>query len=674
MFIGKALLAIVSVEVIWYNQLVDQDADADAIVSTELFTSRYYDESNEADEPRLFGYAGSVILELKSDVCEEIFGAPSRLNQCLREARYQGDPRAITIIGTEFGNEGAAVLVGGKECVTYSQNNTHISCMLPELGLAHAEVIVIQDGGASAMGNASVSYELCLKGTKSLGEETVCVPCEAGKISVVDGADECKECNTRFEFQPENGTSFCLPCPFNAIATENHVDCTCETQHYAIPFGDYVLFESLDKGSFEIYMRSNYSMQGGMYNPHEELGYWCVECPWGANCSQTGNHIDTILPEIGFYMGLDGTGTAFFPCFNDACEGGQCSTGYTGSSCTTCGENLVLDQDFECQPCPSLGLSVTAIVVSLMALMGYLGYKMWAQSVQKSPSLSSVFYKIIVTTCQVNSIAAVYTFKWSEWMQRYLDLQDFLTSIGTAYFELSCFTDRASTNTFVLETVGYISFPFVVVLSTGITGYFVALRAQTRSPLPGMASPLHQAYGSAFSAGFLTLFLMQPSLVERFSLLFACVKMGAGEDDYFFLENLEMRCYTPEHNAVVYGLGLPLFVLYVCGIPICFARLLTKPSHRIMIKSVIISEESQTSASLNDENSLYAAAAARLSLNSEFRTFESSFGFLFLGYKEDYFMWELCIMVRKGLLCILGVTLNHDPRTQVKFLVLIYFG
>ena len=672
---GAELFLLVYVEFDFFDQ-TDQNNntlennDPEVIMLNTRYNEDVRDETkNDRIEPRLFGYSVPTITKLKSVICEEMED-PVKLRQCLRDTD-PGESRLLEITGYEFGDEGIAILLDSMECVHDIDkhpkgNNTNLWCELPRAGFQNARLLVVQNGGASAEGNATISYEICLAGTWQRGNEnTDCVECVPGKITNTDGAKECEECASSTDFQPASGSTYCVPCPFHASAINRHADCECDEEYYAIPYSqDLSQLQALDIDTYNIYISSNFSLNNTYYDPHESLGYFCVKCPWGANCEETGTTIDTVHPLENFYMGLDGTGEAFFQCLNDACEGGNCSEGYFGPSCTTCGDGLVLDEDFICQPCPSLALSIIAIVVSCMALGGYLGYKMWAQSVHKSPSASSVFFKIIVTTCQVNALAAVYAFSWGHWMKTYLDFQDFLTSIGTAYFELSCFTESTSTSNFVLETLGYIFFPFVVVAFTGITGYFVAHRSYDPTDM-GSQTPLQQAYGSAYSVGVLTLFLMQPSLVKQFSLLFGCTQMGASDDDYFFLENLELRCYTPEHNALIYGLGTPLLLLYVCGIPISFFRLLTKPAHKIMIKSCIISEDSQAAASLNDQDSLYAAATARYSLNNTTRTFESAYGFLFLGYKEDFCMWELTVMIRKGLLSLFGVALSHDPRTQV---------
>ena len=49
-------------------------------------------------------------------------------------------------------------------------------------------------------------------------------------------------------------------------------------------------------------------------------------------------------------------------------------------------------------------------------------------------SYVGVYYKIILSTCQVNSIALSYAFKWDEFMDSYLSTQGQATSLGNSFF------------------------------------------------------------------------------------------------------------------------------------------------------------------------------------------------------------------------------------------------
>ena len=176
-------------------------------------------------------------------------------------------------------------------------------------------------------------------------------------------------------------------------------------------------------------------------------------------------------------MGLDETGTVFFPCINEAaCGDAGCADGYTGPTCTECTNSSMILSDFECMHCPSMVENVGAFITGVFLYLSYLSYKVKKKQSGTAPNQWGTFYKVVLTTCQTNAIALTYSFDWSTVMHGYLEAQDSVTSFGTAYFELSCFkTDSTLTsaerNSFRLETTFYIVLPLVLVLFAGISVY-----------------------------------------------------------------------------------------------------------------------------------------------------------------------------------------------------------
>ena len=62
-------------------------------------------------------------------------------------------------------------------------------------------------------------------------------------------------------------------------------------------------------------------------------------------------------------------------------------------------------------------------------------------------------------------------------------------------------------------------------------------------------------------AGFV-LYLMQPFLADRTTLVFSCLKLGPEEDDWFLTNDLSVRCWTsPEHWRLL-TLGIPMMIVY----------------------------------------------------------------------------------------------------------------
>jgi hypothetical protein len=115
---------------------------------------------------------------------------------------------------------------------------------------------------------------------------------------------------------------------------KNFKTCVCQRGYLAIPFyeSDFLQFQSLDPAAYDVYLNAyviNLPLDG--FNPSRDLGFWCVICPLGADCTAEGTNISTVMAISGYFEGIDGSGTTFLPCLNDACSGnGLCAQGYTG--------------------------------------------------------------------------------------------------------------------------------------------------------------------------------------------------------------------------------------------------------------------------------------------------------------------------------------------------------
>ena len=172
----------------------------------------------------------------------------------------------------------------------------------------------------------------------------------------------------------QEGQASCRTCPVAATATSDHTSCECLSTYYAIPFEDILIFEEVDKDGYETY-HAKYieAVPAPSFDPNEQVGFFCAACPEGANCIVQGTTIHNVSALDDYFLGVDGTGTTFFPCFNDACSmGGNCSDGYTGLACTQCETGLILNDKFECETCPKVLLMVIMVTGGLGLFFGYL--------------------------------------------------------------------------------------------------------------------------------------------------------------------------------------------------------------------------------------------------------------------------------------------------------------
>jgi hypothetical protein len=126
-------------------------------------------------------------------------------------------------------------------------------------------------------------------------------------------------------------------------------------------------------------------------------------------------------------------------------------------------------------------------------------------------------------------------------MEDFLSGQSNVASIGTTFVELSCLSDDRS-NSFVFETSLYGFVPLVLMVFAGISAFLQAVlqeRNINNSPkevggeaqgnLPRQSNwraAWTSAKSSATGLAAVLFFVLQPYLVERFALIFSCVKLG----------------------------------------------------------------------------------------------------------------------------------------------------
>ena len=269
------------------------------------------------------------------------------------------------------------------------------------------------------------------------------------------------------------GQSECDLCPENSVAAGNHTYCECDFGYYAIPFGDYDLFQELDQAGYDAY-NAEYIQGDAEFNPYELLGIWCVVCPEGADCFQTGTTIDNVEAAEGYFQGVDGTGTGFLLCLNeDACAADGCADGYTGDSCTECEQGLVMNDQFECKDCPSAGLILGILFAGFIAFVAVFVIKM--QQVKKGGyTKTDIFSKIIVSSFQLNGLVLFFSFDWHAYMENYLVFQTTITSLGMAFLDLQCVGDT-TVSSFVGNTVVWLFFPIFICTAIFIIVFFHGL-------------------------------------------------------------------------------------------------------------------------------------------------------------------------------------------------------
>jgi hypothetical protein len=127
-------------------------------------------------------------------------------------------------------------------------------------------------------------------------------------------------------------------------------------------------------------------------------------------------------------------------------------------------------------------------------------------------------------------------------------------------------------------------------------------------------------------------FFMHPTLTEQTFTLFSCKQLGVGDDDFYLTQDMQIRCYTPEHIAWMITLGIPMLVVYVVGIPFFVFYLLHKHQRK-----------------LHDPKE--PGIKRRLF-------------FLYTGYEREWWFWEVLVAVRKLMLVAVTVFWQNSIKLQ----------
>jgi hypothetical protein len=149
------------------------------------------------------------------------------------------------------------------------------------------------------------------------------------------------------------------------------------------------------------------------------------------------------------------------------------------------------------------------------------------------------------------------------------------------------------------------------------------------------------------------LFLIHPNITRQFFTMLSCKQLGGDEDPNanFLLGDMTQLCYSSQHVLFITAVALPMFVLWVFGIP-CFAFVLLYRNRALIQMS---------------------GAGISSSMRAQKRVFESQMAFLYRGYVTTRYYWFLAELVRKALLVAIAVFFPGALHTQLLLASLLIF-
>jgi hypothetical protein len=340
---------------------------------------------------------------------------------------------------------------------------------------------------------------------------------------------------------------------------------------------------------------------------------FCKACPGSAVCK--GKNL--IFPAAG-YWAHPSFPENFYPCSNrKAClEGAEgvesnCAYSYTGTLCGSCLPGFKLKGSYNCTKCPEYWLSWLIVSVAGAIIAGLISFMVFSniKNTNKPKSEIALLLKILVHYCQNILVLASIDLKWPTSI---LYLFDFSTAVGessTQVINLSCSEINSSQDSFVTSNAVTVLFPFVLITVIFIVWTIIGLVKKTSKYMK-----VHFV-----STCVVVVLLFHTSVSNSILSIFSCKKIN---DEYWNTSNLSTKCFEGSHMKGLLYVGVPGLVIWCVSVPV------------IIFSSLFFHRKN-----LMDVNNMI------------------KYKMLFAGYKQEFFYWELLIIIRKFLIRVVSILL-----------------
>jgi len=144
--------------------------------------------------------------------------------------------------------------------------------------------------------------------------------------------------------------------------------------------------------------------------------------------------------------------------------------------------------------------------------------------------------------------------------------------------------------------------------------------------------------GRTVASMVVMLFLIHPNIVDYMFKDFRCVDI---DGDKRLLDDMQIQCWNRAHSIVTYYIAIPSMIVWGLGLPF-FALIMIHRSKK-NIDTILVREK---------------------------------WGFLFNGFKQEFYYWEIVIMFRKVIIIFISsyvTTFGVITQALILFLVLIFF-
>eukprot|EP00942_MAST-04A_sp_MAST-4A-sp1_P009701 g9701.t1 len=345
----------------------------------------------------------------------------------------------------------------------------------------------------------------------------------------------------------------------------------------------------------------------------------CKSCPDGASCKGAKSKND-LYAKFG-YWGYNKT--QYYPCLrSQACFGGKnqefkdrfkdanddkpiafCADGYLNGSrlCASCDLNHARGSSLgECKVCHTETDVVGFIVGVLVATGGTFILIKITVFKERKVYFSDGVKKIALSYLQTVLLARNMNVPWNNTFRQLFFVQDVVAHVLAVIFSLDCVLSTATAwSVFVLRYVCVLIMPFLIVPLT----IFCMKR---------IGGNKEQIVATLV----LLWYLMFPTFIQSFAKLISCTESIGTERLHYLKLDPEIVCWRDTHLIMFFFGGL-VSLTYIIGFPLVGLYVLRKIDRDL------------------PENRL-------------------KYGMLYDGYNNQYYYWEIIMILRKILIVVIG--------------------
>ena len=360
-----------------------------------------------------------------------------------------------------------------------------------------------------------------------------------------------------------------------------------------------------------------------------------------------------------------------------------------------CAEGLGKTSGHGCETCLPTAANALRLtgVMGCVSLMIILFIRATIKSALAAKSDLSTIGKIGFSFLQFNSMALQFDYEFPPMVETFLKIQEQPATIANGVMSVDCFVKDVPSmaiSSVYVKSLCYLAAPFMIALVCRVAFCKYRFKKLTHHPvdkgpnrtprkiqnlstlsrmntkdLPhdSKARLYVTSWNHYITAFIITFFMIHPSIVQMTFAMFNCKKLGANDDDWYLIEDMNVSCRTSTYFVVLFTVAVPMMIFYVWGLPLFVLWRLYRNRDELTKKfDQIKPGKSQSLYCL-----LCLADFATWSFVCTFNIYSdiiNRYHFLSKGYEEKFYYWEIIIMFRKILMVAIAVFFSYDIQIQ----------